>query len=114
MKESLFAGSRKWSVSFVTDRAFRMINTDNTNTNRISPTVFELNDLIAKIVDYPVDLLDHRFGQYFYLYSDFHCGDGAPAHQIVTVANRIFAGDDLAKSPISTARRHAAPPILNI
>ena len=100
--------------SFISHVSIGSIHSDDANTNRISPALSEFDDLVSQIIDHPIDLLDHRFRQDFYLDSDLHRRDHSPRHAISVIDDRSFTGYNLPERPISPASLHTMPFIRDI
>ncbi len=114
MEETLFAGGGKGPVPLVANRALRVVNTDDRNANRVATAALELNNLIAKIIDYPINLLDHRFRQDLHFESDFNSGNRTTGNQVAVIRDRRLARDQLTERPIAPPGSHAAPLVLDI
>ena len=77
-------------------------------------TTVELNDLIAEIIYNTVDLLDHRFREYFYFNADFSGSDRASCHKVAWIGDGDLTRDNFAESSIATAGSNAAPLVLGV
>jgi len=65
------SGRREWPVPFVADRAFGLIDSYDSDANRVSAAPLELNNLVPKVIYYAVDLLYHRLRENLHFNSDF-------------------------------------------
>src|SRR5438067_10121127 len=101
MEEALSAGSWKGPIPFIADSVFRLVDTDDSDTDRMPATTFELNHLIPKIVYYAVDLLNHRLREYLHLDADFDRRYGASCNEVAAIHDRCFAGNDLSERTIT-------------
>ena len=107
MEEARLARSREGPIPFIADSAFRLVDTDNGNTDRMPAATLELNYLIAEVVYYTVDLLNHRFREYLHLDADFDRRYGASGNKAAAIRDRCFAGDDLTERSITAPSRNA-------
>jgi hypothetical protein len=90
------------------------VYTDYGNTDRVTAAAFELRDLIPKIIDDAIDLLDHRFGQHFYLDTDLHGCDGTTGHQISGIDDWSLARNNLPEGPIAAPGSDATAFVLYV
>jgi len=87
VEEAVPAGGREGPIPFVTYGAFRVIDADYGNANRIAATAFELDHLVPEIVYYAVYLLDHRLGQHLHFDANFYRRDGASGDEVAVVCD---------------------------
>ena len=102
MKETVLAGGGEGPVTLITDGAFGLVDADDRNADRVPASVLELHYLVPKIVDHPVNLLNHCLRQDLHLHADLDGGDWASRHRVAGVDDRSLAGNDFAKRPIAT------------
>ena len=62
VEEARLSRRRKRSFTFISNRALSMIDAYNCYADRIATASLELDDLISKVVDDPVYLLNHGLG----------------------------------------------------
>jgi hypothetical protein len=110
----LLAGGRKGTISSIPDRAFRVVHPDYGHTDGIPAATPKLHHLVAQIVDYTIDLLDHGFGEDFHFHANLDRVDWPARDEVASVYDWVFAGDDFAECPVSPARRDAAPLVLDV
>ncbi|HLI83329.1 MAG TPA: hypothetical protein VKV17_05390 [Bryobacteraceae bacterium] len=101
-------------VSFVADRAFRVIYADDRDANGTASAAPELGDLVAKVVDHAIDLLDHCLGQHLHFDTDFHRCDGPASHQVARIHDRSFPRNYFAECAVPAARFNSPALVLYI
>src|SRR5436853_4254622 len=102
MRNARLAQRRERHIPYIADSAFRLVDTDNRYTDRMPAATLELNYLIAQVVYYTVDLLNHRFREYLHLDADFDRRYGASGNKVAAIHDGCFAGDDLTERSITT------------
>ena len=74
----------------------------------------ELNRLIAKIVYYAVDLLNHRLRQYLHFNADLDGRNRPTTDKIARIGDGILAWNYFTESPIPPSRWNATTLVLDI
>ena len=105
MKEP--AGADRWNlpIPLETNVVFGMIDSNNSDANRISATAAELLHLVSEVIYHSINLLEHRLRQNFDLYAYFDGGNWSASNQVSGIEDWCFARYDLTESSISTACR---------
>jgi hypothetical protein len=114
MEEALLAGGWEGAVSFVPDGGLGVVDPDNRYTNRMPSAMPKLDHLVTQVVDYTVNLLDHRLRQHLDLDADFDCGNGASGNGVSNVHNGRFSRNEFAERPVAAACHYSAPLVLNV
>ena len=63
----------------------------------------ELNRLISEVIDHPIDLLNHCFGQNFNFDSDLNCGNFSSGYRKSLISNWSFTRNNLAESAVPSS-----------
>ncbi len=114
MQKPGFTGRRKWPIAFIPYRGFCLINPDDRYADRMSASPTKLDDLVPKIIDHPIDLLDHGFREYLHLDANLNGCDWSSSNLIAAIKDWCFAWDNFAKRSITAASDDAAASILNV
>ena len=91
-----------------------MIDADDGHADRPSATPFELDYLIAKIVDHAINLLDHGLGQHLHLDADLHGRNRPSTNEIARIRQGGFTRNDFPKRAVAATRFNATPLVLDI
>ena len=91
-----------------------LIDSDNTDCNRIATSYLKLSHLILEVVYYAIDLFDHRISQDLDFGSDLHCSDWTAGDRKAGKVDRYRMWDQLAKGSISTTCIDATQFILHV
>ena len=91
-----------------------MIDANDRDTDWIPATSFEVIDLLAKIADHSVNLLNHRFGENLHLHADFHGCDRPSRDGKSGVGDRSFAGDYFSECPVAPTRFNSPSAVLPV
>jgi len=114
VQKSSLARRRKRPVTFIPNGVVGAVDADNSNTDWVTAPALELCDLVAKIVDNAINLLDHRFGKYFDLDADLYGRDRTPGNHISGINNGCLARNDLPEGSVATPGSHTPPLILHV
>lgn len=100
--------------AFEADIFCSLIDPDDSHRQRGSAAFSKLNDLIAQVVDDPIDLFDHRLRQYFNLYTNFESGNGSPCNGEPWLDHRNLTGDDFPEGAIAASGLNSVGPVADI
>ncbi len=114
MKETLPPGGWKGTISLISYGSVCVINADYRNGDRISTSALELCNLIAEIVDYAIDLFDHRFRQNLDLDANFNRGYRPSGYEIAPIRYRSLARDDFSEGAVAPTSVNASALILDV
>ena len=112
MQKALLARRGKRPVALIPDCALGLIDTDDRNANRIPSAMPELNDLVPKIIDHTVDLLDHRLCEDLHLDADFYGCYRSSCHEVTGISDRRLAWDDFPERSIAPPSRDTVNSLL--
>jgi len=107
MQVTPLSGCRPRTVPFKADVVISVVDSHNRYAEGLVSCSPELGHLISKVVDHPVDLLNHCLGQNFNLHSNFECRNSATRDCISLVSNRFFAWNDFAESAVAASRSNS-------
>jgi hypothetical protein len=84
------------------------------NADRVASSAVELHNLVSKITDYPVNLLDHRLRENLHCDADFNRCYRSACNEIAIVNDRDLAWDDLSERAISAPGGNSMAPVLDV
>ena len=114
MEKSTRAGCRNLSFPLEARVVVRVIDSDNRYTDGVPSTTSELFYLVSKIVDYTINLFDHRFGQDFNLDTNFYSRNRPAGNQITGVDDWRFSRNYFSKSAFASSCFDAPAFVLNV
>lgn len=79
------------------------VDADNADANGIASCTAKLSDLLHKITNDPIDLLDHRLGQDFHFGANLNGGNRAASYDKTGRTNASFVRDDFAEGAIASS-----------
>jgi len=114
MKEPSFPCCWNLPIAFISDCTFRLVNAYDSDADRVPATAPELDHLVSKIVDYAVDLFNHRLGENLHLDANLYGCYRSSSYQVAWVQDRAFTRNDFTKRSVAAPSLNASAPILNV
>jgi hypothetical protein len=102
------------TIALVTDCVLSVVHAYNGNTDWVTSAALELCNLLLKIANNAIDLLNHRFGENLYLGTYFNGGNFPSGYLIARINNRLLIWYNFPECAIASTRPYSLPFILGV